>query len=204
MNKEGILALIFIIFLSAGVYSANLPVIYTDNWHDFYGYAKGARIGDNITVKDSNGIIDGSYVIDKAGEYGFMHVYGDELTTRADEGAKKGERVTFYYNNLKLAETAIWKGNREKTFLNFTLKDSDRDGVLDVHDSCPRTGKVAVDKNGCSASQFCSLIKISSKTGYTRCELADWKNNEAGKKPGDCLTKKILFLTYCTNTKNAN
>ena len=78
-------------------------------------------------------------------------------------------------------------------------------GVADVYDLCLNTerGK-AVDKNGCSAKQFCELIKISSTKDYPKCQLADWKANEPVKKPNDCEIKRKLFSKYCTNTKNAN
>ena len=87
-------------------------------------------------------------------------------------------------------------------------KDTDSDSVNDKNDSCPNTGKgKKVDKNGCSAEQFCELIKINSKADVKKCESADWKANEARKKnPQDCSveTVKKTKEKYCTSKKNAN
>lgn len=189
--------------------SANIKLNATSNdWQDFYGYVKGAKIGDVITAKDSNGVVCGTYKVDTAGKYGFMHVYADDLSTVADEGAKVGDVITFYYNGVKINENFTFKGQRETTLLNLTLaialKDSDKDRIADADDLCFNTpAKTSVDKNGCSAKQFCETIKISLKKD-NKCESADWKYNELGKKPKDCQITRFFFWQYCTNTKNAN
>lgn len=201
-------SIILLILLSMGlVFSLNIKTTSSDNWHDFYGYVKGAKINDVITAKDSNGIVCGSYKVDEAGKYGFMHVYADDSSTTKDEGAKVGDIITFYYNGVKLKENYTFKGERETTPLNLTLilKDADKDGVVDVNDLCPGTPRgFSVDKNGCSATQFCGKIVINPKKANTNCVSADWKSNEAGKKPNDCQVTRVLFWQYCTSTRNAN
>ncbi len=219
--KKNIIISVIVIFLlllvvAGFVLALNLQTIAsTNDWHDFYGYIKDAKVGDIITAKDPNGIVCGSYKIDTLGKYGFMHVYADDSATTLDEGAKTNDIITFYLNGNKLNQNFSFKGNRVITFLNLTLtlKDTDKDKIPDIYDLCSGTpAKTMVDKNGCSALQFCGLIKISSTKDNSKCQLADWKANEAGKKPNDCqvktrlfsIAKKRFFSTYCTNTKNAN
>lgn len=220
MKKNIIISIILIfLFLLVGglVIALNLQTIpATNNWQDFYGNIKDAKIGDIVTAKDPQGVVCGSYKIDIAGKYGFMHVYADDTSTSVDEGAKLNDIITFYLNGVKLNENFSFKGNRAVTPLNLTLtlKDSDKDGVVDVNDLCPLTPtKTSVDKNGCSAAQFCSLIILGSSKDNIKCTSADWKANELNKKnPSDCqvkttffsIAKKRFFSTYCTNTNTAN
>ena len=114
--------------------------------------------------------------------------------------------ATSINETAKIPETGISQENN-KTFEQEN-KDTDSDSVNDKNDSCPNTGKgKKVDKNGCSAEQFCELIKINSKADVKKCESADWKANEARKKnPQDCSveTVKKTKQKYCTSKKNAN
>ena len=55
---------------------------------DFFGYIDGAARGDYVTVTDPDGVVCGRFEINKAGQYGFLHVYGDDYATPEDEGAR--------------------------------------------------------------------------------------------------------------------
>ncbi len=63
--------------------------------------------------------------------------------------------------------------------------DEDFDAVIDNIDKCKQTpfGE-DIDLFGCSIEQFCIMQSICG----VGCDLADWKNNEFGKNPHDCIT----------------
>ena len=72
----------------------------TNNWMDIYGRVNidgsPAEPGDEIAVIDYAGIVCGHYVLESAGQYGFMHVYKDNTNTPIiDEGMSQGEVLNF-------------------------------------------------------------------------------------------------------------
>lgn len=72
---------------------------------------------------------------------------------------------------------------------NPILQDADGDGESDPSDRCPGTPNgQGVDSDGCSWSQFCAKVNLSSKTGKKECQLSDWKNDEPllDSKTADC------------------
>lgn len=67
--------------------------------------------------------------------------------------------------------------------------DADADGVRDSIDQCATTPSGApVDPSGCSQSQFCASVDVSSKRGRKLCAKSDWKNDEPtlSSKTRDC------------------
>lgn len=90
---------------------------------DFYGSIKGAVKGDEVAVYDSQGTLSGLFIIDKDGQYGFLHVYGDDKATQVDEGAAKNEALTFELNGEPLVpvsgETILWLGDGQKRRVDF-------------------------------------------------------------------------------------
>ncbi len=93
---------------------------------DLYGFIDGAGKGDVLRAYDSDGVLCAEFTIDKAGQYGFMHVYGDDPSTAADEGAQQGEMLVLELNGEKLislsGEDLIWIGDRERTRVDFGLR----------------------------------------------------------------------------------
>lgn len=54
-----------------------------------------AQLEDEIAFFDPNGVLCGVYVVERVGEYGIVHVYGDDTsTTEVDEGASDREVLT--------------------------------------------------------------------------------------------------------------
>jgi len=102
-----------------------------------------------------------------------------------------------------IIETSLVKNQTEKV----KQKDLDKDGVDDKNDLCLDTNKKEkVDKNGCSAEQFCSLIKVTS-TNLKDCTRADWKSNEPKKKsPLDCIVENVKKSKdkVCVSRASAN
>jgi len=52
-----------------------------------------ANPNDEIAFFDSTGLLCGLYIVQHNGQYGFLHVYGDDPATPIDEGATSGEQL---------------------------------------------------------------------------------------------------------------
>jgi hypothetical protein len=89
-------------------------------------------------------------------------------------------------------------------------EDSDSDGILDSLDACPGTlPSAAVDKDGCSAMQFCNGFTPFSRSPDKRdCRKADWLGNEPKGNPKDCyierFVRKDIADDVCTAASAAN
>jgi hypothetical protein len=83
-------------------------VVPTNRWMDVHGLestldGQPLPVGAVITVRDSEGAVCGEFVVTHAGRYGIMPVYGDDLSTEADEGAGSGDSLQFYVDGIKVA-----------------------------------------------------------------------------------------------------
>lgn len=82
---------------NAGYFGAAAPTPYwTDYLGDFRIEGLAAEPGDEIAFFDPQGVLCGVYVVPEgsAGQYGIVHVYGDDPATTVDEGASPGEVLT--------------------------------------------------------------------------------------------------------------
>ncbi len=82
----------------------------TNSWMNFYGLectldGQPLPAGTVITVRDPEGVLCGEFPVTQAGRYGLMPVYGDEVSTEADEGAVAGDSLDFYINGIKATVT---------------------------------------------------------------------------------------------------
>ena len=82
----------------------------TNSWMNFYGLectldGQPLPAGTVITVRDPLGVLCGEFPLTQAGRYGLMPVYGDEVSTKADEGAVAGDSLDFYINGIKATVT---------------------------------------------------------------------------------------------------
>ncbi len=213
MKTKNILALIFGILLVSGiVYAVNNYVTPTRDWQDFYGYIKGAKVGDIITAKDSNGVMAGKFIVNKEGKYGFLHVYGDDSTTTLDEGAKRGDIIKFYLNDKQLKENASWKGGREITMLNLSIVVGDNKIRQCQNGACCDTknkkfkekGSQPIgfvdDNNGLCSNSTDSEIKCA---GTGKCYILTKEyycnGNDADMHVSYILRDTCEECTYCTN-----
>ena len=74
-------------------------------------------LGDTLRVFDTDGIQCGSVTIRSEGQYGFLHVYGDDPDTKSiDEGAKSGQPITLVWQGYEVARLVTaklrWTGER--------------------------------------------------------------------------------------------
>ncbi|HPP11846.1 MAG TPA: hypothetical protein PKW42_03855, partial [bacterium] len=88
------------------------PVAKTPSVREFYGVITingvPAQSGDEVGAFDPQGVCCGAFVVEHAGYYGYLPVYGDDSTTPAeDEGAENGDTITF----------RIWDASEQKEYL---------------------------------------------------------------------------------------
>ena len=154
MKKNWIGMLAFLILAFGRVYIASsgldrhfVGVTPTPFMVDFMGELLinnvGAEMGDEIGVFTAQGVLCGAMVIKKTGQYGILHVYGDDPTTPEIEGASPGSQLTFVIwesesdieYSVSVDEMAtfsagsfrsspippVWTGDREKYGLNIRL-----------------------------------------------------------------------------------
>jgi len=213
MKRKNILVLIFGILLVSGmVYAINNYATSTNEWQDFYGYIKGAKVGDVITAKDSDGVVCGMFSINRKGEYGFLHVYGDDSTTTLDEGAKRGDTIIFYINDKQLKENVSWKGGREITMLNLSIAAGDS-GIQQCQKGvcCDTKNKKFKEKgsqptgfiddnNGLCSSSVDSEIKCTGKgTCYVLTKDYYCSGNDAEMHVSYIFQDTCEGCSYCAN-----
>ena len=79
--------------------NVEMPYVATDEWADFWGTltidGAPAPAGTILAAYDADGIYSGDVILDEAGQFGFLHAYGDDATTVVDEGAEIGDAITF-------------------------------------------------------------------------------------------------------------
>ncbi len=112
MKKYCITLLIFLLVSASG------KAAFSDSLRHFTGFTptpfmidflgkilinnKEGNIGDEIGVFNEHGVLCGACVITKPGQYGILHVYGDDPSTYEIEGASSGNRFTFVVWDSKL------------------------------------------------------------------------------------------------------
>jgi len=80
--------------------AVTLPYVATPVWSDFWGAVTleggaPAPAGTLLAAYDADGVYIGDALVRAGGGYGFLHAYGDDDSTPADEGARVGDAVTF-------------------------------------------------------------------------------------------------------------
>ncbi|MBI5868658.1 MAG: HYR domain-containing protein, partial [candidate division Zixibacteria bacterium] len=97
---------------------------------DFWSVANttesGIHSGDNLTVRNSAGVICGECLVGSDGAF-LVHVYGDDPSTAQVEGAVKGEALTFEINNAPASVqsgSVVWN-ERESVKLTLVAGKSD-------------------------------------------------------------------------------
>lgn len=123
-TKRYLLYIMVLQFCAAPLCIAGENLAYTNLSVDFYGYMQGLKVGDEITAYDPDGVLCGTTIVTKDGAYGFLHVYGDDITSPADEGAEVGDEITFMLNGINVSAAGpdqnIWTSDGAQ--INVDLK----------------------------------------------------------------------------------
>ncbi|MCP4539363.1 MAG: hypothetical protein GY832_19680 [Chloroflexi bacterium] len=110
-----------------------IPFVATDQWSDFWGTltinGNPAPVGTIVAAYDPDGVYIGDFILTEAGQYGFLHAYGDDSDTAGDEGAEMGDIISFKaYLPLSTAPflltytvgTPTWKGRGSRSEINLS------------------------------------------------------------------------------------
>ena len=102
--------------------SAAGDVTPTHLWCDVYSLdttycGAPVPVGSVVEAYDPDGVLCGRFVVQQAGRWGVMHVYGDDPSTPEDEGAVAGDALTFTINGkpVEMDRAVTWqeRGLRE-------------------------------------------------------------------------------------------
>ncbi len=115
---------LFALLLGANTALGIEKVKFTDKFVDFYGYGDMFKKDDVLTVYDPDGVLCGEFRISEDGQYGIIHVYGDDRTSSGtDEGAQTGDPLYFYLNGEEIipkdSEKAVWSSDGASVQMDF-------------------------------------------------------------------------------------
>jgi hypothetical protein len=173
-NKLLIVLFVFVLLSTITFVFAFTP---TSEWKDFYGKASGGKVGNLITAKDPNGTICGQFTIASDGTYGFLPVYADDSLTSADEGAKAGDNITFYFNN-KSVGIGVWDANKDIINLDLVLVKCNESWKCSSWSKCINSTqtRTCTDSNKCGTavqkpaeSQACKCVESWTCTSWSKC-----------------------------------
>jgi len=102
------------VLLAASLASALTPSQY---WQDYYSSntmgptGEPIEVGSLVQVFDPDGVECGSFVVETPGQYGYLHVYGDDPLTQVDEGALEGDMLTWRVDGVVFIPdpVAVWQ-----------------------------------------------------------------------------------------------
>lgn len=108
-------------FMAGAAWGGQGKLQHTPFSMDFYGTIAGAKAGDQVTVYSPRGVLCGECTLNRDGQYGFLPVYGDDPATAEDDGARRGDVLTFRLNGAPLpsARPILWLGDRERQRVDF-------------------------------------------------------------------------------------
>jgi len=111
-----------ILFVTLNVSAGTIKI--TDRNIDIYGSSNQISPGDIITVYDSDDVLCGKFEVTNAGQYGVIHIYGDDITSPdIDEGPVSGDVLSIYLNGIKVTPTNIeelvWTRNGDLIQVDF-------------------------------------------------------------------------------------
>ena len=119
----------------AAAVQQELPVTPTPWWTDYYGnLGDGVVPGDVIEAFDPDGVRVGYALVEQTGQYGLLHVYGDDPNTPdVDEGARPGDAITFRINGeiAGVADTDALRWTGDRTYQALDL-DATATGTEDL------------------------------------------------------------------------
>ncbi len=122
----------------------------TPDWCDLYGTItlNGTPLppGTEISVADPDQVLCGSCIVSREGQYGFLHIYGDDPATEdIDEGARNGDELTLLLDDQPVFTAdhmpLVWQKSSLPLRRNLDLSMSAT--ALDAASDLPRTWELA-------------------------------------------------------------
>ena len=109
--------------------------VFASFWGNATLYDVALQPEDEVAAFDADGTLCGHYVVDDAGYYGLMHIYGDDPETPEDEGAVSGDVITFKIWSVSnqqeyVAEATVITGTT--TWSDLVTSNIDLNGVEQV------------------------------------------------------------------------
>ncbi len=105
----------FVVFSSPAPAGEGAEPIPTYRYMMVYGTGN-LEEGDVIEFFTPAGVICGRFVVEEAGAYGLLSVYGDDSATDRVEGARPGEELTVRVNGIEVQPrrgSPVWRENLE-------------------------------------------------------------------------------------------
>ena len=110
--------------VSINVCVAEDGIVFTQTNVDYFGTMPELIAGDVVTAYDPDGVLCGMHTVKAPGNYGFMHVYGDDATTFADEGAQPGDTISFEVNGQPVfavgPDEPVWTSDGSQININLS------------------------------------------------------------------------------------
>jgi hypothetical protein len=197
MKKAIFLLSSFVLLISLITISNVFALTPTSKWKDFYGIAVGGKVGNIITAKDPQGVICGQFTIKRAGNYGFLHVYADDLSTSVDEGAKAGDNITFYSKN-KSVGSGIWDSSKDIINLDLFIANCNETWKCTAWKKCINWTQTRT----CTDSNKCGTTNLKpAETQNCNC-TESWKCSAWSKCVNSIATRSCTDNNICGTVKS--
>jgi hypothetical protein len=184
----------------------------TPVWRDYYGDVDLPG-GSLIEAYDEDDVLCGIGVVRKAGQYGFLHVYGDDPETPEDEGAKAGDVIRFDCDGTTLAttrETGNWQPLRDAVNLHLTGETGTPEDVTGlpltyglsplypnpfnsstmISYQLPEDGLVRIDIFNIMGQRVRTIVHMEQRAGY---QTATWNASNDARVP---VSSGIYFVRF--------
>jgi len=147
--------------------------------------------GAVIIVEDPQGVLCGLCVVEHAGQYGYMPIYGDDPATKLDEGAEEGDALTFFINGHQAfasgLDAPIWTSYATRLEIDLStwvqkipLQAGWNLVILDLIPHNPATKQVLAQLSGkCEVVQTAGGIPLTFATQLE--QYSDLSALEAGR-----------------------
>ena len=201
-------------------FQMNPEVTASNEWIYVYGEevkvdGKLLPVKTEVRALDPDGVLCGSFRVTTPGSFGLMPIYRDDPATDQDEGAKSGDKLTIYFNDLQVPITVKWTAFGDVidlgaliTALSGDLKTPPREYAVfqnypnpfnpetTIKYQLPESGKVSLKIFDVLGQEVRTLIDVEKKSGYHQVRW-DGRDNR-----GVLVASGIYFYQFKVNHFN--
>lgn len=192
----------------------------TNRWVNLYAYdltlnGKSIEAGSEINAYSKDGLLVGSYTMKQNGQFGFMPVYGDDLSSDKVDGIKAGEEFYLTVNGVETEERFTWTATGEKIQLNgLSAKGTDNlpstyglnqnypnpfNPATNISFTLPVAGKATVEVYNMLGEKVATIFNGQAQAGLNSIE---WDGrNESGNSVASGIYFYRLTADKYTETK---